>query len=152
MGLRTGQAVADGGLTPGWPSTPARIGAAAHGGQILVSQAAQTLLEDEEEDLRLPTGPGEQRLKDWSRPALPGHGECASFPPLRHKAELAESQRRRFVSPWRRRRWWAAALALAALVAATAFWRRRTPAAAGEIHPNHVGIIDPATNEIVGEG
>ena len=52
MGLHTGQAiVSDGRYTGLSVNRAARIGAAGHGGQILVSQATQTLLEDEEEDL-----------------------------------------------------------------------------------------------------
>ena len=54
MGLHTGQAVAaDGRYTGLAVHRAARIGAAGHGGQILVSQATQTLLEDEEEDLHV---------------------------------------------------------------------------------------------------
>ena len=49
-----GQAIAAGGRYTGLAvHRAARIGAAAHGGQILVSQATQTLLEDEEEDLHI---------------------------------------------------------------------------------------------------
>jgi class 3 adenylate cyclase len=52
MGLHTGQAVASEGRYTGLAvHRAARIGAAGHGGQILVSQATQTLLEDEEEEL-----------------------------------------------------------------------------------------------------
>ena len=44
----------------------ARICAAGHGGQVLVSQATQTLLEDEEEDLEITLRDlGEQSLKDF---------------------------------------------------------------------------------------
>ena len=51
MGLHTGQARASEGRYTGLAvHRAARIGAAGHGGQILVSQATQTLLEDEEED------------------------------------------------------------------------------------------------------
>ena len=57
MGLHTGQAVAhDGRYTGLAVHRAARIGAAGHGGQILVSQATQTLLEDEEEDLHVSLG------------------------------------------------------------------------------------------------
>ena len=52
MGFHTGQASpADGRYTGIAVHRAARIGAAGHGGQVLVSQATQTLLEDEEEDL-----------------------------------------------------------------------------------------------------
>ena len=70
MGLHTGQAVASDGRYTGLAvHRAARIGAAGHGGQILVSQATQTLLEDEEEDLHISSRDlGEQRLKDLDRP------------------------------------------------------------------------------------
>ena len=47
----------------------ARICAAARGGQVLVSQATQTLVEDEEEGLGFTlVDVGERRLKDLDRP------------------------------------------------------------------------------------
>ncbi len=70
MGIHTGQAVASEGRYTGLAvHRAARIGAAGHGGQVLVSQATQTLLEDEEEDLQLSLRDlGEKRLKDLDRP------------------------------------------------------------------------------------
>src|SRR5207237_5809151 len=70
MGIHTGQAVANGGRYTGLAvHRAARIGGAAHGGQVLVSQATQTLLEDEEENLPLSLRDrGEQRVKDLDRP------------------------------------------------------------------------------------
>jgi len=69
MGLHTGQVSAQDGRYTGLAvHRAARIGSAAHGGQILVSQATQTLLEDEEEDLHIALRDlGEQRLKDLDR-------------------------------------------------------------------------------------
>jgi class 3 adenylate cyclase len=97
MGLHTGQAAAAGGRYKGLAvHRAARIGAAGHGGQILVSQATQTLLEDEEEDLHVFLRDlGEQRLKDLDRPVrlyqAAADGLPASFPPLRPNAELAQA-------------------------------------------------------------
>ncbi|MBA3780188.1 MAG: hypothetical protein H0X16_13010 [Chloroflexi bacterium] len=160
MGLHTGQAVATGGRYTGLAvHRAARIGAAGHGGQILVSQAAQTLLEDEEEDLHVFLRDlGEQRLKDLDRPVrlyqAAGDGLPASFPPLRHEAEpapVAEAA----IGPalWRRPVVLAgAALAVAALVAGAAFLATRdSTGGLSEVRVNHVGVIDPATNEIVDE-
>jgi predicted ATPase/class 3 adenylate cyclase/DNA-binding CsgD family transcriptional regulator len=71
IGIHTGQAIpADGAYTGLAVHRAARICAAASGGQVLISQATQTLIEDEEEaepgftlvDL------GERRLKDLDRP------------------------------------------------------------------------------------
>ena len=46
-----------------------RASARRHGGQILVSQATQSLLEDDEEDLAVGLRDlGDQRLKDIDRP------------------------------------------------------------------------------------
>ena len=123
IGLHTGQAVASAGRYTGLAvHRAARIGAAGHGGQILVSQATQNLLEDEEEDLHVFLRDlGEQRLKDLDRPVrlyqAAGDGLPAEFPPLRSDAEPAT------VGPtvplWRRPAVIAAAaLAVAALIAA----------------------------------
>src|ERR671937_711593 len=95
MGLHTGQATAtDGRYTGLAVHRAARICAAGHGGQVLVSQATQTLLEDEEEDLHVFLRDlGEQRLKDLERPVrlyqAGADGLPVSFPPLRAAAELA---------------------------------------------------------------
>jgi WD40 repeat protein/class 3 adenylate cyclase/transcriptional regulator with XRE-family HTH domain len=71
IGIHTGQAVPAGGRYTGLAvHRAARIGAAARGGQVLISQATQSIIEDEEEedpgftlvDL------GEQKLKDLDRP------------------------------------------------------------------------------------
>jgi class 3 adenylate cyclase/tetratricopeptide (TPR) repeat protein len=86
MGIHTGHAVrAEGAYTGLAVHRAARICAAARGGQVLVSQATQTIIEDDEEE-----GPGfsledlgEHRLKDLDRPvrlfqlAAPGLGALA---------------------------------------------------------------------------
>ena len=98
MGLHTGQAVASEGRYTGLAvHRAARICAAGHGGQVLVSQATQTLLEDEEEeDLQIFLRDlGEQRLKDLDRPVrlyqAEGDGLPETFPPIRSEAELAQA-------------------------------------------------------------
>jgi YVTN family beta-propeller protein len=160
MGLHTGQAVATGGRYTGLAvHRAARIGAAGHGGQVLVSQATQTLLEDEEEDLHVFFRDlGEQRLKDLDRPVrlyqAAADGLPAAFPPIRREAELAQAAEAAIAPPlWRRRAVVAAAgLALAGVVAAAALVAMRdTAGGLGGVRPNHVGIIDAETNEIVAE-
>src|SRR3954451_4557667 len=100
MGLHTGQASAhDGRYTGLAVHRAARIGAAGHGGQILVSQATQTLLEDEEEDLHIFLRDlGERRLKDLDRPVrlyqARAEGLRESFPPVREAATAPPLQRR----------------------------------------------------------
>ena len=71
IGIHTGQAVpAEGAYTGLAVHRAARICAAADGGQVLVSQATQTLIEDEEEGEPGFTlvDVGEHRLKDLDRP------------------------------------------------------------------------------------
>jgi class 3 adenylate cyclase len=70
MGIHTGHAVpVDGAYTGLAVHRAARIAAAARGGQVLVSQAAHTLIEDEEEEAGFTlVDIGERRLKDLNRP------------------------------------------------------------------------------------
>jgi class 3 adenylate cyclase len=70
MGIHTGQAIpVEGAYTGLAVRRAARICAAARGGQVLVSQATQTLIEDEEEELGFALVElGERRLKDLDRP------------------------------------------------------------------------------------
>lgn len=160
MGLHTGQAVAAGGRYTGLAvHRAARIGAAGHGGQVLVSQATQTLLEDEEEELHVFLRDlGEQRLKDLDRPVrlyqAAAEGLPASFPTIRREADLAQAAEAAIAAPvWRRPAVLAvAALGLAAVLAAVAFIVTRDSAGGlGGVRPNHIGLIDPKTNEIVAE-
>lgn len=160
MGLHTGHAVAAEGRYTGLAvHRAARIGAAGHGGQILVSQATQTLLEDEEEDLHIFLRDlDEQRLKDLDRPVrvyqAVANGLPESFPPLRGEAELPAVAEAALQPPvWRRpAALAAAALVLLALAAAAAFLATRgSTGGLSGVQPNHVGVIDPNTNEIVAE-
>src|SRR5579863_5726337 len=72
MGIHTGQAIPAGGAYTGLAvHRAARVCAAARGGQVLVSQATQTLIEDEEEGQEQGftlADVGEHRLKDLDRP------------------------------------------------------------------------------------
>ena len=154
MGLHTGQAIASGGRYTGLAvHRAARIGAAGRGGQILVSQATQTLLEDEEEDLHISLRDlGEQRLKDLDRPVrlyqADADGLPAEFPPLRSRRRRDAGRRGPF---WRRpAAIAAAALALVALVgAAAAALVLRTTTASVTVLPNSVAVIDPDTGLVV---
>ena len=88
VGIHTGHAVpAGGGYTGLGVHRAARICAAAAGGQVLVSQATQALVEDEEEELGFTlVDVGERRLKDLERPvrlfqlAAPGLDAPAGLP------------------------------------------------------------------------
>jgi YVTN family beta-propeller protein len=159
MGIHTGQAVAsEGGYTGLAVHRAARIAAAAHGGQVLVSQATQTLLEDEEEDLRVFLRDlGEQRLKDLDRPVrlyqVAGPDLPDDFPPVRAAAEPALPAAPPVVPVWRRPAVVVAAVvALAALVASVALVATRSSGGGLDgVQPNHVGVIDAASNRIVAE-
>jgi DNA-binding NarL/FixJ family response regulator/class 3 adenylate cyclase len=90
MGIHTGEASLTEGRYHGLAvHRAARICAAGHGGQILLSQTSQTLLEDEEVELPdvVLRELGRQRLKDFDRPVgifqVMTPGLPADFPPLR---------------------------------------------------------------------
>jgi len=161
MGLHTGQAVASEGRYTGLAvHRAARIGAAAHGGQVLVSQATQTLLEDEEEDLHVFLRDlGEQRLKDLERPVrlyqAAADGLPESFPPPRGDAELAQASEEA-IAPrfWRRPVALAVTIGVAlafALALAAALLLRGSDGGLTSIQPNHLGLIDPGKNRILAE-
>jgi YVTN family beta-propeller protein len=153
MGIHTGQASpADGRYTGLAVHRAARICAAAHGGQVLVSQATHTLLEDEEEDIAITFRPlGEHRLKDLARPVSlyqTGAADLPSkFPPLREQAPRAPSWLRRPVVVV------LVALALAAVAAAVAVLTLGAGAGGGlsGVDANNVGVIDLKSNRIVAQ-
>jgi YVTN family beta-propeller protein len=160
MGLHTGHAVAAEGRYTGLAvHRAARIGAAGHGGQILVSHATQTLLEDEEEDLHIFLRDlSEQRLKDLDRPVrlyqAVADGLSESFPPLRSEAQLPAAVEAALRPPlWRRpAALTAAVIALAAALAAVALLATRDSSGGlSGVRANHLGLIDPKTNEVVAE-
>ncbi len=159
MGLHTGQVVASGDRYTGLAvHRAARIGAAGHGGQVLVSQATQTLLEDEEEDLHVSLRDlGKQQLKGLDRAVRVYQAEADGlpdeFPSLRHDAEPAPAAAGA-IQPavWRRPRVLAAAaIILAVFAAAAVLATRDSPEGLPGISVNAVGVIDPATNRIVAE-
>ncbi len=161
MGVHTGQASPSEGRYTGIAvHRAARIAAAAHGGQVLVSQATQTLLEDEEEDLAIGMRDlGSQRLKDLDRPVhiyqVDAPGLTAEFPPLRGEEDAHALP----VAPppplHRRRGVWLVAVGVVVLLAAALGAVLLTRGGGGGglsvVQPNNVGVIDPTTNEIVAE-
>ncbi len=100
MGIHTGQAIpVEGAYTGLAVHRAARICAAARGGQVLVSQATQTLIEDEEEELAFALVElGERRLKDLDRPVRLFEltvAEAAPEPPPRaHRASAGAAVHR----------------------------------------------------------
>jgi predicted ATPase len=78
MGVHTGEALAtDEGYVGIDVHRAARIGAAGHGGQVVVSQATRGLVAEELSDL------GEHRLKDFAEPIALYQLGAGSFPPLK---------------------------------------------------------------------
>ncbi len=161
MGIHTGQAEASDGRYHGLAvHRAARVGATAHGGQVLVSQTTRNLLDDEEEDsagisLR---DLGEQRLKDLDRPVrlyqLEGAGLPAAFPPLRTaepepgEAPVAAAARAR------RRLRLAVTIAAVAVVAAIAAGVLLTGGGAGSaqaarVAADSVGIFDARSGKLI---
>ncbi len=149
MGLHTAHATpVDGRYTGLAVHRAARICAAGHGGQVLVSQTTQSLLEDEDEELasRL-QNLGELPLKDFDRPVrlyqVVADGLPAAFPPLR--GAPTDARRRPFTA------WLIAGSVLAALAVAAAIAVIATRDGGGldSVPANNVGVIDPEASEIV---
>src|SRR5215467_2578922 len=95
IGIHTGNAVPAGDVYTGLAvHRTARICAAARGGQVLVSQATQTIIEDEEEEPGFTLMDlGERKLKDLDRPVrvfqLAAPGLDIQAPPAAEDAPLA---------------------------------------------------------------
>ena len=101
MGLHAGEAAASGGDFHGpTVNRAARIMAAGHGGQVLLSAVAAALVMDELPESSTLLDLGEHRLKDLGRPArvfqLVHPGLAATFPPL---ATIRERARDLSVEP-----------------------------------------------------
>jgi class 3 adenylate cyclase len=119
IGIHTGQAVPQGGAYTGLAvHRAARICAAAAGGQVLISQATQALIEDEEEGEELGfalVDVGEHRLKDLDRPVRlfqlsapgldrqPPPGERIAVSRFQHSSPAARARRRQECTGCRRR-------------------------------------------------
>lgn len=160
MGIHTGQAApVDGRYSGVAVHRAARVSAAGHGGQILVSQTTHNLLEDEEEEIPglALRDLGEQRLKDLDRPVrlyqVDVEGREAEFPPLRTEAPspAAEPERR---GP-RRRTLLAGALAgvIAAAVAIPIFalgGGGGSGTALGDVGENALGVVDVESGDVRG--
>jgi DNA-binding SARP family transcriptional activator len=149
MGVHTGQGTVDDSRYVGIAvHRAARICAAAHGGQILVSQSTRELLEDEElepvagEALR---ELGSYRLKDLDRSVrlyqVVAPGLQPEFPPIRAERHEARPRRRLLLG--------AALLAAAGAAAAVLVVLTRDASTPVVVRPNSVAVIDPATNDIV---
>ena len=162
IGMHTGEAsLSDGRYVGLAVHRAARISAAGHGGQILLSSSTRDVVEDDlPADQRL-VDLGEQRLKDLPRAErvfqLVAEGLPRDFPPLKtaEEQELAEAAQAVLAPPWWRRRARVvlplAAAAVVALAAALLLVRTGSEAGAAGIRANAVGLIDADGNAIDGE-
>lgn len=126
----------------------ARIGAAGHGGQVLLSSATRELVEDE-----LPAGVtlrdlGERRLKDLDRPErlfqLEIAGLRSDFAPLQTlDVELARKRRSMYAG--------AALIAVLAAAVAIPVFALGQGSSGGSVNvpPNSLAVIDPGTRKVV---
>jgi class 3 adenylate cyclase/streptogramin lyase len=166
MGMHTGEPVVSGERYVGLAvHRAARVCAAAHGGQVLLSSTTGDLVAEELPPHARLSDLGDHRLKDFDRPErvfqLVVDGLPADFPPPRtsHPAELpaaASGTALRPVRAWppvlRRRLAWlvlgfSLLLVIALLVAIASI--TGSPDAAGQVPSHSVAIIDVATNEVV---
>jgi YVTN family beta-propeller protein len=169
MGIHTGEpSLSEVGLVSLAVHRAARISAAGHGGQVLLSSTTRDLVEDElPDDVRL-RDLGEHRLKDLDRPEriheLVIEGLRDEFPPLKtlesqptreiELAELAGAAQAARARLSRRRALLVAGLVavLAVAVAVVALvLSGGDDARLADVEGNAVGVIDPETNRLVGE-
>jgi peptide/nickel transport system substrate-binding protein len=167
MGIHTGEPTVGGERYVGLGvHRAARIAAAGHGGQVLVSQTTRGLLRDDPPvDISL-KDLGEHELKDMDEPEriyqLVAPGLDTDFPPLKtgahtaiegREGEVVEAARgtvRAMASRWRRKRVLtgggiAAAVAIAVVLAVVL---TRGSASASTVAANALGVIDPSSGKI----
>ena len=149
MGISTGEASLEGGRYVGFAvHRAARISAAGHGGQILLSSSTRDVVEADLGQGLTVRDLGERRLKDLPRPErvyqLVAEGLPSQFAPL--KTLDVEVRRKR-------RRLYAGAALIGLLVAAVAipvFALDEGSEGGANVEPNSVAIIDPGSNTVVG--
>ncbi len=170
MGMHTGEPAVGGDRYVGLGvHRAARIAAAGHGGQVLVSQTTRELLRDDPPPDVTLRDLGEHELKDMDEPEriyqLVAPSLETDFPALKTSApapfegqegaliEAAEDAVEEMRSPWRRNRRLlvggaAAALVVVAAVLAVVLTRGGTADASREVAPNDVGLIDAKSGKI----
>jgi YVTN family beta-propeller protein len=170
MGIHTGEPTVGGERYVGLGvHRAARICAAGHGGQVLLSQATRELLRDDPLPGVSLRDLGEHQLKDLDEPEhlyqLVAPGLAETFPLLKTAApapfagregELAEAAAQEMARGWRRfdrRVVVGPALALAAAAVAATVLELSGGAGRGlpRIAPNSVGVVDPRTDRIVAQ-
>ena len=146
MGVHAGEPEVDGDRYVGLDvSRAARICGAAHGGQVLVSSSARSLLGDHERAALHELG--SYRLKDFPAPEpisqLAVEGMPERFPAVR--AERTRSRHRRVMLAG------VALLVVGAVAAAVAALATRGSSGLTAVAATSLGVIDPGSNTIVDE-
>jgi YVTN family beta-propeller protein len=148
MGINTGEASLEDGRYVGFAvHRAARISAAGHGGQILLSSSTRDVVEADLGAGLTVRDLGVRRFKDLPRPErvyqLVAEGLPSQFAPL--KTLDVELRRKR-------RRLYAGAGLIGALIAAIAIpvLALGEGSGAARIEPNSVAVIDPESNRVVG--
>jgi len=127
----------------------ARIAAAGHGGQVLLSRTTRELVEDE-----LPAGVtirdlGERRLKDLDRPEQLSQLEIAGLPSNFGQLKTLDVELKR-----RRRRMYAGAALIGVVAAAVAIpvfaFGQGGGGGSASVEPNSVAVIDAGSNTLQG--
>src|SRR5262245_22981698 len=148
MGLHTGEPRVGGERYVGiGVHKAARIGAAGHGGQVLLSRTTQELVADE-----LPAGVstknlGERRLKDVEEPERLFQLVIEGLPSEFGQLKTLDVELKR-----KRRRMYAGAALIGALTAAIAIPVLALGQGSGggtDVSPNSVAVIDPESNKVV---
>jgi YVTN family beta-propeller protein len=171
MGIHTGEPAVGGERYVGLGvHRAARIAAAGHGGQVLVSATTRELLRDDPPpDVSL-RDLGEHQLKDMDEPeriyqlVAPGLGE--DFPLLKTTApalaadregelvEAAQDTVAEMTSPWRQRRYLVGAGVAVAVVLAVVLGlvlTRSSASASGTVAANSVGVVDTGSGKVHAE-
>ena len=144
MGLHAGEPELEGDRYVGLAvARAARVGATAHGGQVLLSGAARGLLPERSRVRAL----GSYPLKDFDSPESLFQLEVDGLPdrfPRPRVTPKRSSRRLLLVGA-------ALLVAVVAAVLAALLLGRSDGGGLSLVHPNNVGVIDPQTNEIVAE-
>ena len=144
MGLHAGEPELEGDRYVGLAvARAARVGATAHGGQVLLSGAARGLLPERSRVRAL----GSYPLKDFESPESLFQLEVDGLPdrfPRPRVTPKRSSRRLLLVGA-------ALLVAVVAAVLAALLLGRSDGGGLSLVHPNNVGVIDPQTNEIVAE-
>jgi peptide/nickel transport system substrate-binding protein len=168
MGMHTGEPAVGGERYVGLGvHRAARIAAAGHGGQVLVSQTTRELLRDDPPPKVSLRDLGEHELKDMDEPEriyqLVAPGLADDFAPLKtaapalaagHEGELVEAAEDTvgaMPQPWHQRRrlvLGAAAAAIVALALVLALVLTRGSARASSVDPNNVGVVEPKSGDV----